>query len=242
MKTNDSKQVAAFEKLLGQCNNFGAMFNPSRASIKVAALNTLLTSAQQSLEAVKNARNALTLAINERQDAINTLPKLGTRIINALKTTEAPASLIADANNIRMKFRYPVIGPKPADGEGVNSGTTIPPANTNRGPVSHLDFDSKIANVAALVQILASEPSYKPNEFDLQVETLNIFLTRLREKHKAVLTAQLALSAARLDRKRVLYDANGIYGTSLIVKKYVRSIFGTNSDQLRQIKGITFKK
>jgi hypothetical protein len=242
MKTNDSKQVAAFEKLVGYCNNFGAMYNPSKASMKVTALNTLLTSAQQSLQAVKNAQNAFTLAINVRQDSFNTLPKLCTRIINALEATDAPPSLITDAKIIRTRFRSRTKESKPSATPAVVSSTPAPPAQTPRGPISQLDYESRISNFYALIQLLSSEPSYKPNEVDLQIASLNTLLTGLRDKNKTVMTTQVALSNARLNRKKLMFDTTGVYGTGKMVKKYISSVYGTTSDQYRQVQRLKFVK
>ena len=239
MKTNDSKHVATFEKLLGFCNTFGAMYNPSKASIKVATMNTLLTSAQQSLEAVMVAQTAYTIAVNERQAVFNVLPRLGTRIHNALTVSDAPPLLIADVNTIRLRFRYPKRVKKRIQ---ENDSADKPPSGTSRGPISHLDFESKIRNFSALIRMLASEPSYQPNEAELRLEALNTLLATLVEKDKPVAMAKLVLSNERLNRKRLLHDPSGIRGTALMVKRYIRSAFGATSDQVRQIKGLNFKK
>jgi hypothetical protein len=239
MKTTVEKQVAAFEKLISYCNAHGAMYNPSKASMKVTALNALLTSAQQSVQVVDTAQNALTLAVNARQQIFDPLPKVATRILNSLAATDASPELIADVKMIRDKFRSQASARKPT--EPATSSSTEP-QDQSRGPLSYLDFETKIRNMGRLIQLLSSEPTYKPNEAELQIAALSTLLNNLKEKHKAVQNAQVAVSVAKTIRKKIVYEASGIHGTALRVKKYIRAAFGATSDQYRQLKGLTFRK
>src|SRR5687767_12417679 len=104
MNTGNVKQVAAFEKLLGFCNAHGAMYNPSKASLKVAALNTLLTSAQQSLEAVKTLQTAYNNAVNTRNQTFDALPRFMTRIINILASSDATRATVDEAYFFSNRF------------------------------------------------------------------------------------------------------------------------------------------
>jgi hypothetical protein len=241
MKTNDSKQVAAFEKLLGNCNALGAMYNPSKASVKITALNAMLTQAQQLTQAVNNAKNARLVAINVRQDSFNALPKLATRIVGALTATDASASLIADVRSMSRKFR-PQQKSKGKNSNATPQAENPAPADASRGPLSHLDYESQIVNLSNVIDLLKTEPSYKPNEADLQIAGLNTLLTSLNNKHKAVSAAQLAVKNAQMARDKVLFDANtGIYGTSKVVKEYICSVLGSQHSTYQEVKSIRFR-
>lgn len=234
MKNGHVKQVAAFEKLISFCNANGAMFNPSKASLKVAALNTLLTSAQQSLEAVKTASTAFDNAVNIRNQVFNSLPKFMTRVVNTLAASDAHADTVKEAYFFSNKFRSQGRArAKPASGEQISA------APVSRS-TSQLDFDAKIDNFAGLVKVVSAEPSYKPNEADLQVTALNTLVTSLRDKNKAVINAQVILSNARAARNRILYETNGIHPISNSVKKYMKGAFGYQSVAYQQIKGLHF--
>ncbi|HNP67813.1 MAG TPA: hypothetical protein PKH16_07915 [Aequorivita sp.] len=55
-------------------------------------------------------------------------------------------------------------------------------------------------------------------------------------------TAYTAVSNARLERNRILYQENtGLVDTALGVKKYIKSVYGAASPEYNQIKGIKFK-
>jgi len=240
MKTNHEKVVASWDKVLEACNAHGSKYNPRKASLKVTALKHLLTSAQESLEAVDVAGNRLILAINDRQRGFNGLPMLGTRIINALAVTDASAELIADANRVRLRFRYPAQGTPKAEAEGQENGVSA--SDNSRGPLSQLDYDSKLKNLKALIGLVESEPTYQPFEADLQTGALKKLLTSLRAKHKAVAQAELALGNARIVRNKALFDESGIFGRVKLVKKYAKTAFGTTSPEFRYINSIRFRR
>jgi hypothetical protein len=241
MKTGHVKQVAAFEQLLGYCNAQGAGYNPSKVSMKMTALNTMLTQAQQSLQAVDAARNSLLDAIHQRQKAFRTVPQFATRIVNILRTTEVSPERISEANAIRRKFYQksdtrqvvlPVTAPE-------IPGQEIP--KKSRG-AAYADFDSKLALFSSLVQLLAAEPLYKPNEAELQIANLNAMLTNLRSRTKAVVTAQVNFKNAIANRNKVLYGATSIQTTSAEVKSYMKGVFGVRSNVFLQVNKINFTK
>ena len=242
MKTGHVKQVAAFEQLLGFCNAQGAGYNPSKGSMKMTALNSLLVQAQQSLQAVDAARNGLLDAIHQRRKAFSVVPQFATRIVNVLKTTEASPERIKEADVIRRRFyRRP---DQPQVTTSVNDPRNIPGQEIpkrSRG-AAYADFDSKLANFAALVQLLSAEPMYKPNEAELQVANLNAMLTNLRNRVKAVITARVNFSNVIASRNKMLYGASGIHTAAAEVKSYMKGVFGVNSTAYKQVRKIGFTK
>jgi hypothetical protein len=240
MKTNHEKVVASWDKVLEVCNAHGSKYNPSSATLKTTALSQLLTSSREALEAVSNAENQLILAINNRQRVFKDLPRLGTRIINALAVTDATAELIADANRYRMRFRYPATDKSATDAQGQDNGVSA--SDKSRGPLSYLDFDSKMKNLKALIKLVESVASYQPNEADLQIEALSQVLADLINTHKAVAQTELALKNARIARNQILYGESGVRERAKLVKKYFRSAFGSNSPVFNHINGIQIGK
>jgi hypothetical protein len=67
-------------------------------------------------------------------------------------------------------------------------------------------------------------------------------LADLRAKQNAVGIASMALYTARQLRKKLLFHSEGIYGASVMVKKYIKSVFGFNSEQYQVISKIKFSK
>src|SRR5688572_26426069 len=104
MKTTQTNQVAALEKLLSHCNAHGPVYNPSKASIKVAAIGTLLTQAREKEQAAYVSRTAFQNAANARSQAYDTLPELIARITGVLEASGANAELMANVAAIKRRF------------------------------------------------------------------------------------------------------------------------------------------
>jgi hypothetical protein len=238
MKTGHVKNVESFEKLVGICTSFGAGYAPSKTSIKLAAINTMLASAQQSLQQVKVAQTAFDNSSNNRELSINALRKLASRIINALEATDATSQTVNDGRSIVRKIngssyalRAPVLASEA-------SNTTLEVVSKNR---SQRDAYSMVDNFARLLQAVTAEANYKPVETDLQVVTLGTTLTLFRDRNKSVNQAELTLKNARIARNKVMYmDTNSMHASAMAIKKYVKSVFGAASEQYRQVAKVSF--
>jgi predicted transcriptional regulator len=236
MKVNHVNQVAAFEQLLGFCNAHGAVFNPSKNVIKMTALDDLLKQAQESMRAVKEARTANDNAVIARRQAFRELPKIATRIINALAATDASAEVVQKANAFRMSL-LPKANRPPVP--STDAGSSTDPEAKSRS-ISMLSFTQKTDNFAALVQTLSAEAHYQPNEAGIQIRALVELVAALRDYSKAVYQSEVALSNARFARNKLLYGTNGIHECSQTVKKYMKSVFGPQSVPFRQINRLRF--
>jgi hypothetical protein len=237
MKNSKVNQVATFEKLLGFCNTQSAVYKPSKASIQLTALNTLLTQAQQSMKAVDSARISYENAINTREPLFQRIPKLGTRIINSLKASGASTQSIEDASAIRRRFRN---HRRTAVGSPENATANAGTASSRT--MSYTDLASMVENFESLVNRVSTESSYKPNEADLQLTALSAFATQLRTANKNVINAHAAWKTATSALHLVLYRSNGIYENGVAVKAYMRSILPTENPQYRQISQFQFIK
>jgi hypothetical protein len=106
-----------------------------------------------------------------------------------------------------------------------------------------MSFDSRIANFEEIINLLASSGSYKPNEDDLKISALETFLADMKAKNAAAVNAVNEARAARIARDRTLYnDADGIIALANLVKKYVKSLFGAQSPQYKQLTALKFRK
>ena len=240
-ETGNAKNVANFEDLISVCTGFGPAYNPTKNSIKIAAMNTLLTSSRNSLQTLKTAKTSHDNATNAREIAFTGLKKLSTRIVNALEATDAAKQTIDDAKTVNRKIqgqradkRIPPI-PKPVPG----TPPVIPlPIQIS---VSQQSFDNLVDNLTKLIQVVSTEPLYIPNENDLKVAQLNTLLTNLKTADTSVINTHTAFSNAIISRDTILYAVNtGLYDVTCEAKKYVKSVFGATSPQYHQISAIHF--
>jgi hypothetical protein len=240
-ETVHAKNVANFEDLISVCTGFGTAYNPTKNSIKIAAMNTLLTSARSSLQSLKTAKTANDNATNTREIAFAGLKKLSTRIVNALGATDSATQTVDDAKTVNRKIqgqradkkKPPEINPVPEN--------TPPDSLPLQISVSQQSYDSLVDNFTKLIQVVTTEPLFIPNENDLKVAQLNILLANLKVSNTTVISARTIYNNAKISRDAVLYSANtGLYDVSCEVKKYVKSVFGATSPQYHQVSKIHF--
>ena len=108
---------------------------------------------------------------------------------------------------------------------------------------SQQSYDQLIQHLSGLKSVLEAEPSYTPNETELQVATIEAKIAELTVKNTSVATAYANISNSRISRNQVLYtNTNALVETANEVKKYIKSVFGATSPQFAQVKGIEFTK
>lgn len=233
-----AKNVANFADLIAYCTAYGSTYSPSKTTLQLTELNTLLTSAQTELANVTTAKNAFDTATGNRQLAFEPLKPLATKIVNYLSVTDATDQTIADAKTINNKLQgrraKNTTPPKPDNGQ---------PSTGNQISVSRQSYDMLAENFSALIDLVSSVPSYTPNETELTTASLNTYLRQLQTANTNVINAEVAYSNARISRDTILYsDDTGLIDIASDVKKYVKAIFGATSPQYKQISGIKFKK
>ena len=158
-ETGHAKNVANFEDLIGFCAGYGAAYNPSKATLTLAALNTLLNDANTALQNVKTAKTAFDNAQNARELAVKPLKQLATRIVNALSATDATRQTVDDARTVAARIHGRRTGTNKRKKE--EPGVTV--ADTPRiASVSQQSYDKIIDNFDQLLATLAAEPSFAP--------------------------------------------------------------------------------
>lgn len=231
-----AKNVANFQDLIEFVIGYGTTYNPSKNSLKLPQLIALKDNAQSKLNDVI-AKNAIyNNKVNERMVAFGNLKSLSTRLVNALQTTDATNETINNAKTFNRKM------------QGKKASTTQTPTDPNAPAPSTIStsqqsYDQLIQHFTGLKSVLETEPSYTPNEIELQIATIDSKIADLLAKNTAVATAYTNISNSRISRNETLYTSeNGIYETASEVKKYIKSVFGASSPQYNQVSGIKFSK
>ena len=239
-ETGHAKNAATFEDLISFCTGYGATYNPSKAVLKIPAMTTQLTGVNTALQAVKVAKTAYDNATNTRELAFKPLKSLCTKIVNALAATEAAQQTVDDVKttNNKIQGKRAKTIEKPTAEELAKGAEPIKTSST-----SQQSYDKLIDHFAQLIATLTAEPKYLPNENELKVATLNTMLTDLRTKNTAVINATTTLSNARIARDKTLYaEITGLIDVALDVKQYVKSLFGANSPQYKQVSALKFSR
>lgn len=240
MKKSKLNQVGNFEKLVSFTNAQGLVYNPSKASIKVAALQALLTQVQGSVQAADVSRIAYENALNARQQVFRTVPKHARRIVAALKASGASRDVIDDCVTLYRRYRYQGRKPVVPSPDAANAVVGKENEEAFCRKLSHLDLDSQIANFNRLVLRVGAELLYKPNEVEFQIPALTAFVITLREKNKSVINTYIVLKDANQLVNKLLHDNSGIYGHATAVKSYIEFLYGYGSVKHREVTSLSF--
>lgn len=230
-----ARLVANFKLLIAAILQFAARFNPSKPSLKPEALQELAVKCDTAMLNVSSAKAAYKNSLDEREKLFSQLSKLCTRILNALKASDTTERIVADAQSIVRKIQ----GSRSKRKAGTENPDMTPEEATKVISASQMSYDNRINNFQDLLQFLAGIPSYKPNEPELQVESLNKHKEDLIAKNKSVVTSYLALQKARAERNDLLFKpGTGLVDTAADAKAYMKSLFGATSPEFKQVSKI----
>ena len=231
-----AKNVANFQDLIEFVIGYGETYNPSKNSLKLPQLIALRETAQTKLNDVIAKNTIYNNKVNERMVAFGNLKSFSTRLVNALQTTDATNETINNAKTFNRKMQ----GKKASTTQASTDPNAPAPATIS---TSQQSYDQLIQHLTGLKSVLETEPSYTPNEIELQIATIDSKIEDLSAKNTAVATAYTNISNSRISRNETLYTSeNGIYETASEVKKYIKSVFGASSPQYNQVSGIKFSK
>jgi hypothetical protein len=235
-ETGHAKNVANLQDLISFVTGYGATYNPTKNALKLPQLTALYTASQTSLADVITKNTVYNNKVNERVVAFKNLKSLSTRLINALQTTDATSEKVADAKAFNKKMQG-------IRAKAVEAPTDPSAPAPNTISTSQQSYDQQIQHLAGIISVLQTEPSYAPNETDLQIATLTAKQADLTSKNNAVSTAYTNVSNSRIARDTTIYGTDtGLFDIATEVKKYVKSVFGATSPQFAQVKGIEFTK
>lgn len=239
-ETGHSKNVANFDDLISFVTGYGTAYNPSKASIKLTALQTLSTSAKNAINAVNAALPAYSNAVAARESAFEPLNKLITRVNNALKTTDTTEQVDESAKTLVCKIQGTRATAKKTEEE--KAAEIAAGKETKEISSSQMSYDSRLDNFDKLIKLLTSITLYAPNEADLKVTALTTLYNDLKAKNTSVVNATAPLNNTRISRNDILYKANsGLVDIALDTKTYIKSLYGATSPQYKQVSKLAFK-
>ena len=236
-----AKNVSNLQSLNQSCIGFGDKYNPSNDDISLTSLQSLHTKSLNSVKAVDTAKTPFKNAVGARALVFQPLSKLTTRINNALDSSKVSKPVIKSAKTLTRKLQ----GKRASDAEKPEIPNPEAPAEeTSKSySASQMSFDDRVDNFGELIEILAGQPEYKPNEDDLTVASLTALHTNMTTVNDAVKVISPPYNNAIIARDVILYtDETGLVDIAGKVKKYIKSVYGGNSPQYKQVSGLKFTK
>lgn len=232
-ETGHTKNVSTFLALLGFVNGWGADYQPTKAAITAANLAALHPLCEAAVKEAADQEKIFDDLVDQRMIAFEPLQPYSTRILNAFSVIDLPQDTVNGAIEINRKIQGQRATPKKeataTDGKSVSA--------------SQMSYDNNVKHFSDLVAWVSLQPTYKPNEKDLQVPALNNYETKIDNANKAVINGQAPYDN-KLDARDLLLYApkTGMVDIALEVKKYAKSAFGAKSAKFKQISGLAFTK
>jgi hypothetical protein len=239
-ETGHAKNVANFDSLISSVIAFGTNYNPSKESIKLTALKTLQDTAKNSLNDLYIAQATSSNAVAARDNAFEPLSKLSTRIYNSLRATDTTEHVDKSALTIIRKLQGRRASAKISEED--KKALEEQGIEVNQISASQMSYNSRLDNFDRLITLLSTIPEYKPNEVELQVESLKELYNELKDKNTDVISASVLLGNNRITRNEILYSKNtGLVDIAFDTKIYIKSVFGATSPQFKQVSKLYFK-
>lgn len=239
-ESGHAKNVANFESLISFVKGYGATYNPSKVSIKVQALELILTNAKQSLIDIDTAQPAYTNAVSAREFAFAPLSKIITRVNNAIKATDTTELVDDSVKTLVRKIQGTRASAKISDED--KKLLSEDGKEVNQISASQMGYDNRVENLYKLLMLLNSIPQYNPNEEELKISTLTALYEDLKAKNTAVVETTTPLSNSRIARNEVMYKPlAGLVDIAFDTKVYIKSVFGPSSPQYKQVSKLEFK-
>ncbi len=237
-ETGHYKNITSLDKMILKAQGFGATYNPSKVSIKIANLQTLATQALADYTPVSPASIAYNNKVNDRIITFQPYKTFATQILSAFKTSsDANAQKIKDLVTINRKIQGSRTPKK--DATPVDPNAPAPETISS----SQQSYEMKYDHFVEFVDLIASEATYLPNETELKLVALQAFKTSLQTANSAVATTFETVNQARIKRDKTLYnEKTGVYTIQGLVKDYVKSVYKVNSIQYKQMVAIKFTK
>ncbi|MGS2739711.1 hypothetical protein [Sinomicrobium sp. M5D2P17] len=235
-ETGHAKNVTNLSKLIAQISLY-EKYNPPVEALTVANLTKLRDEARQSIEEAETRRVENRNAIHRRQDIYQQLNPLCTRIVNHLDILGLNSGAMDQARSLNKRIQGVGTSRKVTTGPG-EDGTeeTITGISTSRQ-----SFTQRAEHFSQLLTLIQTIDNYGPNEEELQKENLDKLLTDMQSATTGVEQSEAAFTKALRHRNQLLYGKDtGLYDLAQNVKKYVRSVYGSSSDQHARVSGITF--
>lgn len=235
-ETGHARNAANLGQAIAFVTSYGATYNPTNSALTIAALGAKKTAADGSIDDVTAAMGPYKMVVNDRQEKFEGIRKRTTRAINALEASGASQKDVDDARTFKRKL------------DGARAKTLVDDPNTDEdesegNSVSQQSYVQLVEHLDNFIQVLIDSGSYAPNETDIQIATLQAYSADLKAANDAVANAIPPLSNARIARNEILYaEGTGLVDIALLVKKYVKSVFGADSPQYKQISGLKFTR
>jgi hypothetical protein len=238
-----NSNVTNFQNLINCCSGYGSTYNPGTNTLQLLQLQMLLANSQGCMLNVYNNYTAYKNATNDREILFDSTQPLAKKVMATLKSCGVAKQTIADAETINRLIQGRRAKLTKADAGKTELTEVSAEAGKKTISVSRQTFGDIVEHFTKLSTLLNTIPQYTPNEQDLSVAGLNLFINNLQNSITSVTSTRTGWSNALNARDQILYDdVSGLVDVAKAVQNYVKGVFGSKSAQYKQIAALKFKK
>ena len=235
-----STNLVSLRSLVPCAQSYGVKYNPSKGTIKITALQTLISEGENVLELVTSLEVANMNAIDARDKAFKLFIVLLASINSIVKSSDTSKEERAHVNALIRLIRGTKLTPKKTD--PVNPEPGVETTNSNEVTSHTMGYDIRLENFDKLIQYLTSVPAYTPNEPELTIAGLTDCYSDLKSKNASVASSDIQLTKARNSRMTVFYTpSTGLAIAGQEAKSYIKGVFGAKSPEYKQVSKLKFR-
>jgi len=229
IKTN----LANYGVLISRISEF-TTYNPSNSLLVISNMTLQKTNANTLHEDYLTALEAASVPMKNRETKYDLVRKIIVKSVNYYESTTASKLAKEKARGIlKIMLGYNVKVFR------LDDGSPDPKHISN----SHQSYNEIINRFFELLQLYISNTEYAPNENAIKITELQTLYTDTETLNTSVNGVVAHAINLRHKRDHALYDIDtGIIDVALACKKYVRSLFGSRSDEARSVTEIVFTR
>lgn len=229
------KNLENYYDFIQYCRSIEPVYDPVNEQIMTLNMLTQHQRGIQANEDIRLRRYELAIVVNHRQATFRKLKKTSTRMLNALIAITNDQRIIDDYRTINRKVQGRLSIPKTNDNQ---TNQEIQRAVSN----SQQSIDQLIDNFADAIQILELVTVYSPNEPDLKIPALKVYLEELKAANIDVNNKFIPYAKTLDLRDEVFYHPEaGIVNTVKTAKAYIKSVYGYQSPEYTYVSKIHFR-
>lgn len=237
-ETGYAVSIANFNELVQYCQSLGASYNPAIAELKLAALQQYASDAEAQLTTVHSASAAYKDNIAQRAELYKDLNALTTRVRNAVQIYDILPQIQQQVVTFTKKLQG-ISSRKKATAESPDPDATTAATDPKTISTSQTSFEQRLNTLDKIVQTLANQPQYQPNEPDLQVTSLAALVQDIRTLNARVAASEITRKTALVILQKLLRDDDtSLRKLTAKVKLYVKSVFGSQSTECARLRKI----
>ena len=175
--------------------------------------------------------------VNDRETEYAGIGKFMTRLGASYAASGAPANAIEDMKGFARK----VAGARKGKIEVDDPNT--PENEAAHNSVSQRSYTQVVEHFDGAIELCMNTPEFTPTEAEFQIAAMQAKSAAMKAANTNVVNSVTTLSNNRISRDNVLYtDDTSIFNLAKLVKLYVKSLYGADSPQFKQISGLEFTK